>query len=105
VEAAAKQGELEAMYKRMLETQREWGEARESKFEVFVGFAEDLDLDMEQFMNDFNDPETAARITADKEAGLQLGVRGTPTLFINEQMVQLESLDQLRAEFDAALAA
>jgi len=105
VEAAARQGEFEEMYQRMFETQREWGEARETKLDVFVGFAEDLGLDMDQFMRDFNDPRTIERITADKDAALQLGVQGTPTLFINEQLVQLESLDQLKADIEAALAA
>ena len=105
VEAASKQGKLEAMYKRMFETQKEWGEARESKLEVFVGFAKDLGLDMDQFMRDLNSPQTIERITADKEAALQLGVQGTPTLFINEQMMQLESLEQLKTDIEAALAA
>ena len=105
VEAASKQGKLVEMYQRMFETQREWGEARESKREVFVGFAEDLGLDMDQFMRDIDDPQTVERITADKDAGLQLGVRGTPTLFINEQMIQLQSLEQLKADIEAALAA
>ena len=105
VEAASKQGKLEAMYKRMFETQKEWGEAQESKLELFAGFAKDLGLDMDQFMRDLNDPQTIERITADKEAALQLGVQGTPTLFLNEQMLQLESLEQLKADIEAALAA
>lgn len=105
VEAAAEQGQLEAMYKRMFETQSEWGEARESKREVFVGFAEDLGLDMDQFLADLDAPATIERVTFDRDAGLALGVGGTPTIFINDRMVELSSLDQLVAEIDAALAA
>lgn len=104
VEAASKQGKLVEMYKRMFETQIEWGEARESKRELFLGFAEDLGLDMDRFVADLDDPLTVERVLGDKEAGLQLGVRGTPTIFINEQLIELTSLDQLKADIDAALA-
>ena len=103
VEAASKQGKLVPMYKRMFETQREWGEASESKREVFLGFAEDLGLDMKQFVRDLDDPQTAERVLADKKAGLALGVQGTPTIFLNEQMLELTSLDQLKADIEAAL--
>lgn len=105
VEAAAQQGKVEEMYKRMFETQKEWGEAQETKRELFFGFAEELGLDMEQFERDVDDPATVARIQADKEAGLALGVQGTPTLFLNDELLQLESLDQLQADIEAALAA
>ena len=105
VEAASKQGKLVEMYQRMFETQREWGEARESKRDVFVGFAKDLGLDMDRFERDLDDPATVERITSDKAVGLALGVTGTPTIFINEQMLQLESLEQLKADIEGALAA
>jgi len=42
---------------------------------------------MDQLMRDLNDPQAIVRINADKETGLQLGVTGTPTLFINEQLL------------------
>ena len=46
VEAAARQGELEAMYARMYETQAEWGEQSESRAPLFRQFAEQLGLDL-----------------------------------------------------------
>lgn len=104
VEAASKQGKLEEMYKRMFETQREWGESQDSKRDVFVGFAEDLGLDMKRFMRDLDDPQTVSRVTSDQEAGLALGVQGTPTIFINDRLIELQSLEQLRNEIEAALA-
>jgi len=104
VEAASKQGKTEAMYQRLFETQAEWGEAQESKRQLFVGFAEDLGLDMDQFVRDLDDPATIERIVSDRDAGLALGVTGTPTIFINERLVELESLEQLVSEIDAALA-
>ncbi|MFC3995790.1 DsbA family protein [Nocardiopsis sediminis] len=83
VEAAARQGELEAMYIKMYETQEEWGESDESKAAEFAGFAEDLGLDTEQFAEDVADPATLDRVRADFEDGRALGVQGTPTIFVN----------------------
>lgn len=103
VEAAHQQGKLEEMYQRMYETQTEWGEQQTSKASVFRGFAKDLGLDMKQFDADVADPKTAARVERDAAAGRELGVQGTPTFFINEQMIQPESVDDIRNQIDAAL--
>ncbi|ADB50906.1 DsbA family protein [Conexibacter woesei] len=104
VEAASLQGRLEPMYRTMFETQAEWGESQESRRATFLGFASRLGLDMDRFRRDLDDPRTAARIARDQEEGLALGVQGTPTLFLNGEQLQLESVDQLKAEIDAALA-
>ncbi len=103
VEAAARQGELEAMYEKMFETQEEWGEARESKAALFEGFAKELGLDMAQYRRDVADPSTEARVKKDFEEALELGVEGTPALFLDGEPLQPESLEQLSAEVDAAL--
>lgn len=104
VEAAARQGQFEAMYKRMFETQSQWGEARESKESTFVGFARDLGLEMARFMRDLKAPATVARVTRDMRDGTDLGVEATPTLFLNDERIELESVEQLKADIDAALA-
>ncbi len=103
VEAAARQGELEAMYEKMFETQAEWGEARESKAALFTGFAEELGLDMAQYRRDLADPSTEARVNKDFEEALELGVEGTPALFLDGEPLTPESLEQLSGEIDAAL--
>jgi protein-disulfide isomerase len=103
-EAAARQGQLEAMYQRMYETQTEWGEQRDSKAEVFRGFAQDLGLDMAAYDRTVADPATLDRVRADRDDGLALGVQGTPTFFINGTRVQPRSIDDLRAALDRALA-
>jgi protein-disulfide isomerase len=104
VEAAARQGQLEAMYQRMYETQTEWGEQRESKAHVFRGFAQDLGLDMAAYDQTVADPATLERIRADRSDGIALGVQGTPTFFVNGTRLQPGSIDDLRAALDRALA-
>ena len=49
VEAAAQQGHLEAMYRKMYDTQAQWGEQRTPADEVFRGFAAELGLDLAAF--------------------------------------------------------
>ncbi|MDF2825969.1 MAG: DsbA oxidoreductase [Mycobacterium sp.] len=97
VEAASRQGRLEPMYRLMFETQPEWGEQQVSAREVFVGFASRLGLDRAQFERDLDDPATLARVLADRQDGVELGVRGTPTFFVNgtpfNGVPDLEGLD------------
>ena len=95
VEAAAQQGELEAMYNRMFETQTSWGESSESKADLFRTYAEEIGLDMAQYDASVADPKSLERIKFDFEAGRALGVSGTPTFFINDKKVELASIDDL----------
>lgn len=83
VEAAAQQDALEPMYQRMYETQPQWGEQQTDKSAVFRGFADDLGLDLDQYDQDVNSQQTADRVQRDVDLGLDLGVQGTPTFFLN----------------------
>ncbi len=102
VEAAAQQGAYEPMYQRMYETQTQWGESGEDKSEVFRGFAEDLGLDMAAYDAAVADPATQERIELDVADGQALGVGGTPTFYLDGEVLNPESLEQFRAEVDAA---
>ncbi|MFI5509897.1 DsbA family protein [Mycobacterium sp. NPDC051804] len=103
VEAAAQQGKLEPMYHKMYETQSEWGEKRTPADDVFRGFATELGLDMAAFDAAYGDPATAQRIRVDLDDGEALGVRGTPTFFINGEEVRLRQPDDLRNAIEDAL--
>lgn len=103
VEAAAQQGELEAMYRKMFETQAEWGEQRTAADDVFRGFAVDLGLDMAAFDTAYNDPATLERIRVDQRDGEMLGVQGTPTFFVNDEQILVQRAEDLRGAIDNAL--
>lgn len=105
VEAAAQQGRVEEMYRRMYETQTSWAEQSSSKAAVFRGFAAELGLDMDEYDEAVAAPETRARVELDREDGIALGVEATPTFFINDEAIQPESVADLRQQLDAALAA
>lgn len=105
VEAAAQQGRLEPMYRTMFETQAEWGEQQVPADDVFRGFAGELGLDMAAYDAAYDDPATLERIRRDRADGEALGIRGTPTFFIDGQQVSLRGPDDLRDAIEAALQA
>jgi protein-disulfide isomerase len=105
VEAAAEQGQFEAMYQRMFETQAEWGEQQESKADVFRGYAEAMGLDMAAYDHAVGDPSTEARVQQDFDAGMDLGVEATPTIFLGDEPVELSTPDELRAAVASAVEA
>lgn len=104
VEAAAQQGKFEPMYKKMFETQAEWGEQRTPADAVFRGFAGELGLDMAAFDTAFNDPATVDRINVDVADGRALGVQGTPTIFVDGERVKARTYEDLSAAVDQALS-
>ena len=103
-EAAADQGKFEEMYGLLFESQPEWGEKQTSQEDVFCGFAERLGLDKAQFRAAYDDPATLRKIRRDKADGVELGVEGTPTFFLNGKKLEVSSYRDLVRQIDAALA-
>ncbi|MFH5210119.1 DsbA family protein [Antrihabitans sp. NCIMB 15449] len=103
VEAAARQGQFEQMYKKMYETQSEWAEQRTPKDELFRGYASELGLEMTAFDSAYTDSATLDRIRIDVADGEALGVKGTPTFFVNGTQIKPRSYDDLTNALDAAL--
>jgi protein-disulfide isomerase len=104
VESAARQGKLEDMYKRMYDTQAEWGESQDSKAALFRTYAEELGLDMAQYDADVASPEVAARVQKDVDDGTRLGVSGTPSFYLNGEPLTPSTTDEFTQAIDEALA-
>ena len=85
-EAAREQGKFHEMHDLIFENQAEWsrGDAREH----FESYAEQLDLDMEQFREDVESDEIAARVENDRQEGVRRSVNSTPTFFVNGRKLQ-----------------
>ena len=60
-------------------------------------------LDMHSFETDLADPGLAAQVDMEIEEGRKIGVRGTPTLFINGRLVERRSVDEMSRMVDAEL--
>jgi len=68
-------------------------------------YAVGLQLDREKFDACLRDEKITARINADRQEGSRLGVRGTPTFFVNgQQLVGAQPYEAFKAAIDAALA-
>ena len=52
-----------------------------------IGFAQQLELDINKFTPCLNNDETLARVKADTQEGQQASVSGTPRFFINGQRI------------------
>ncbi|MDT0389500.1 thioredoxin domain-containing protein [Streptomyces sp. DSM 41921] len=104
-EAAARQGRFEEMYVKLFTTQREWGESQDWKQDVFRGYARELGLDMAKFDAALADPEVAGRVQDDQRDGLGLGVQGTPTFFVDGEMIRVPaSYEEFEALIEDRLA-
>ena len=53
-----------------------------------IEIAQQLNLDMEKFVRDRNDPKIRALINRDLAEGNRAGVRGTPSVFINGRLLR-----------------
>lgn len=102
-EAAARQGQFEAMYKRLFETQATWGESREDQSGLFRTYAEELGLDMDQYDEDVSGDDVAARVEADYQDAVSLGLTGTPSLFLDGRRLQPTSTTELIDAFENAI--
>jgi protein-disulfide isomerase len=71
--------------------------------ELFDQFARDLDLDMERFQKERVSPEIMAFINRDLREGSRIGVRGTPTIFINGNRLEQRSLEAFSAAIESEL--
>ena len=65
--------------------------------EKFQDIARELGLDLERFEKDLNDLKIVARINQDIRLGAHMGVRGTPTVFINGNVARARTLEALEA--------
>ncbi|BBY87907.1 DsbA family protein [Mycolicibacterium tokaiense] len=104
-EAAAQQGQLEPMYKKLFDTQDQWGHRDTPSDAELRALAQEVGLDMAAFDAAYNDPATAERVAQDKADGQALGVEGTPTFFVDGSRLQPRSYEDLTGALDDALAA
>jgi protein-disulfide isomerase len=103
-EAAGAQGMYWEMQELLFTRQPEWGEQRTPQTELFIGYAAELGLNVEQFTADLQNPDYQAKVERDQADGEALGVTGTPTFFINGRRVEELSADAIIAMIEEELA-
>ncbi len=82
VNAAGRQGQFWQMNGKLYETQTDWSESDKAR-DLFIGYARDFGLNLDQFKLELDIADIAARIAQDLAGANELGVNATPTLYFN----------------------
>jgi protein-disulfide isomerase len=89
-EAARNQKKFWEMHDRLYRNQSAWAEAADPR-PVFVSYARELGLNVEQFSSDMESNQVDQRISADIQRGASVGVTGTPTVFLDTHLLRYEA--------------
>jgi len=103
-EAAGLQGHFWEMHDLLYREQAVWSKTKDVQ-SLFESYAGTIGLNLERFKKDASGEEVKAKVESDRKRGEELGVRNTPTIFINNESVPPTSLNPtaLRAAIDAAV--
>jgi protein-disulfide isomerase len=104
-EAAGLQGRFWEMHDLLYKEQAGWTKAADVRT-MFIGYAGLLGLNMDRFVQDMESEQVKDRVESDAKRGYALGVRNTPTVFINNTELPFASFNPagIRAAIDHATA-
>ena len=106
--AADNQGMFWEMHDLLYQRQQSWtagqGIDLSTATDIFEQYAQDLGLDMDQYRADVESQETFDFIDSHLDAGSQLDVVGTPTLFLNGEEITERSAAEIGLLIDEILA-
>lgn len=103
LEASGKQGKYWETLNLLFETQPHWGDHHDPRPEIIWQYLPGLGLDVEKIRADLEDPSVLKIIDQDRIDGMQLGVRGTPTFFVNGKPLDYFGEEALRAALKQAI--
>ena len=86
-EAAGQQGQFFAYHDLLFDNQAEWGRSA-APASFFVQYAEQLELDMDQFNRQSNASVLRDKARAEQAEGQAAGVTGTPAFFLNGELLR-----------------
>ena len=103
-EAAGLQGKFWEMQNLLFANQQKWV-ADSGHRKLFDEYAKTAGIDVDKFNNDFLGISAKTRVDADMKRGNAVGLKSTPTLFINGKSIAFEqmTLDALKPIIDAEL--
>jgi protein-disulfide isomerase len=104
-EAAGKQGKFFEMHDLLYEQQDSWSAVTDPT-SIFVNFATQLGINVDQFKTDILSSEVSDLINADRKVAQDLGANSTPTFAINGKKIDKNPTDieGFKALLDEALA-
>lgn len=96
--AANKQGKFWELHDQLYKNYNRLSDQKISEIAQQVG------LDMEKFNNDMKDPELKALVERDFQEGVEVGVRGIPTIFVDGRLLKNRSFQGFQAAIEKELA-
>lgn len=103
-EAAGKQNMFWEMHDLLFENQSDWANLGASEVkEKFVEYAQQIGLNTDTFRKDLEDKSLAQIVNEQQSEGINLGVMGTPTFFMNGKRIETGSYELLKSAVDAEL--
>ena len=105
-EAAGLQGKFWEMAHILYPNQSEWSSLGTSeRTDMFISYAEELDLDIEKFTKDLSSANVSKKIEFDLALGQEQGVDATPTFFVNGEEADATAVSDLLNNDTAAFGA
>ena len=101
-EAAGRQGKFWEMHDLLFREQAVWTRSTDAR-SLFQAYAGMLQLDIGRFRQDMDNPEVQHQVEMDQNRGAAIGVKTTPTIFLNNQVVPANQL--MPDEFSKAVEA
>jgi protein-disulfide isomerase len=98
-EAAGVQDKFWEMHSILYERQNDWADERNVK-DIFTSYAEEIGLNKDQFLDDFESQAVQDMIDADILSANSLKVNSTPTFYLNGTRIQPGSYDEFKALVD-----
>ena len=101
-EAAGRQGKFWQMHDLLFREQAVWSQSMDARA-LFQAYAGMLQLDLSRFKQDMDNPEVQRQVEMDQHRGAAIGVKTTPTIFLNNEAVPPNQL--MPDEFPKAVEA
>ena len=73
--------------------------------DALVKYAGEVGLDVDRFQKDLKNPDIVRHVRMNLEAGKRVGVRGTPTMFLNGHPFDKRTLEEMKPAVEAEIAA
>jgi protein-disulfide isomerase len=88
-EAARLQNRFWEMHDRLYRNQRAWVDEEDPRL-IFISYARELGLNLDQFQSDLDSNRVDQAISADVQRAQSLGITGTPTILIDGHQLRAE---------------
>lgn len=104
VEAAGMQGKFWPMMDQLMTNQQAWSNAPNYK-RLWEGYAEKIGIDVPRFQAEAAGLATKGRVDEDRKRGEGLGVRSTPSVYVNGRLLAMAEINSntMRQIIDSAI--